>query len=249
MRAGIAVALTVALAGCGASPRPSHAPAPERLAPSFEPAPARAAAAARSARRSGRHRLARLTRATLLRTTPGGRSVGRISTRTEFGSRTVLSVLRRRGAWLEVVVAQRPNGRPAWIPASRARLSATDYLIVVDRSARRLTLRRGGRALRRFRVAVGRPGNPTPTGRFAVTDRLRPGRVDSPYGCCILALTGHQTALEPGWPGGDRLAIHHTPATWSIGRRASLGCMRGSRRDLEYLMRRVPLGTPVVVRA
>ena len=49
-------------------------------------------------------------------------------------------------------------------------------------------------------------------GRFAVTDKLRTeDRADSPYGCCALALTGHQTKLVPGWPGGDRLAIHGTP--------------------------------------
>lgn len=173
--------------------------------------------------------------------------VGRVGTRTEFGSSVRLSVVGRRAGWLRVLAPQRPNGRPAWIPGASARLGGTDLSIRIDRSARRLVLRRGDRVLRRMTVAVGRPGNPTPLGRFAVTDRLRPARADSPYGCCIVALTGHQTRLSKGWPGGDRLAIHNTPAVESIGKAASLGCLRGGRADLEFLIARVALGTPVVI--
>jgi lipoprotein-anchoring transpeptidase ErfK/SrfK len=96
-------------------------------------------------------------------------------------------------------------------------------------------------------VAVGRPGTETPLGRFAVTDLLLTGRPDSPYGCCALALSGHQTKLLPGWPGGDRLAIHATPNPETVGKEASLGCMRAHTHDIRALMRRVPLGAPVVV--
>ena len=38
---------------------------------------------------------------------------------------------------------------------------------------RQVTVRRGGRVVQRFTVAIGRPGNPTPTGGFAVTDKVR----------------------------------------------------------------------------
>ena len=153
-----------------------------------------------------------MLRPTALRATPDGRKVGRLKPRTEFGSPKVVSVLRERGGWLRVLVPERPNGRPGWIRAAATRPGATDVSIHVDRSARRLTVRRGERVLRRLSVAVGRPGTETPTGRFAVTDKLRTRRPDSPYGCCAIALSGHQTKLLPGWPGGDRLAIHATPA-------------------------------------
>jgi lipoprotein-anchoring transpeptidase ErfK/SrfK len=119
----------------------------------------------------------------------------------------------------------------------------------VDRSRRRLELRRGGRTLRRLPVAVGRPGTPTPLGRFAVTDKLRTGRPDSPYGCCAVALTGHQTKLLRGWPGGDRLAVHATPQPETIGEAASLGCLRAGTPDMQALMRKVPLGAPVFIAA
>ena len=92
--------------------------------------------------------------------------------------------------------------------------------------------------MRSFSVAVGRPGTETPTGRFAVTDKLRPGDPASPYGCCLLALSGHQTKLIAGWPGGDRLAIHATPSLWTVGKAASLGCMRARPGDIRRLMRK-----------
>jgi lipoprotein-anchoring transpeptidase ErfK/SrfK len=200
-------------------------------------------------RPEGRHLLARLKRPAQLRATPGGRVLARIATRTEFGSRTVLGVVGRRRGWLRVVATERPNGKRGWIPSRRAKLGATDYEIRIDRSARRLALVRGERTLRRFSVAVGRPANPTPLGRYAVTDRLNLSRTDSPYGCCAVALTGHQTKLVPGWPGGDRLAIHGTQQPESVGQAVSLGCLRAREPDIRALMRQVPLGTPVFVRA
>jgi hypothetical protein len=236
----LAPLLLVVLAGCGNSP---PAPAPEPAAPrAFTPAKER------SQRPGGRWLTARITRPVRMRSAPGGSRVkARLRRRTEFGSPKVVSVLRRRGGWLRVIAPERPNRRPAWIPASAARLGAVDVSIRVDRSRRRLTVRRGDHIVRTLPVAVGRPGTETPTGRFAVTDKLRTGRPDSPYGCCALALSGHQPKLLPGWPGGDRLAIHATPQAGSVGQAASLGCLRASTRDMRALMRLVPLGAPVFV--
>ena len=235
----------IALAGCGGA---TTAPAPQRPAATphaFTPVRERT-----RPRPDGRFLTARITHRVRMRATPGGRRVGpALKRRTEFGSPKVARVLERRDRWLRIVVPERPNDRPAWIPESAARLGATDVSIRVDRSARRLTVRRGDRVLRRLPVAVGRPGTETPLGSFAVTDKLRTGRVDSPYGCCALALSGHQPKLLPGWPGGDRLAIHATPNVGSVGQAASLGCLRANTRDMQELMRIVPLGAPVRVAA
>jgi hypothetical protein len=189
---------------------------------------------------------ARLRRAATLRLRPGGRALAQVGVRTEFGSPRVFSVLRRRGSWLQVQAAELPNGQAGWIPAGAAEQQATDFSLEVDRSRRSLWLRNGARVVLRLRVAVGRPGNPTPLGRYAVTDRLHMG-AGSPYGCCALALTGHQQHLPRGWPGGDRLAIHGTLDPASIGRAASNGCVRAPTAGLRLLMRRVPLGAPVFV--
>ena len=110
-------------------------------------------------------------------------------------------------------------------------------------------LRHNGKTVRTMKIGVGRTDHPTPIGRYAVTDKLRVSDPGSPYGCCVLALTGHQTRLPEGWPGGDRLAVHATRDLSGLGRRVSLGCMRTDPRDTKWMMKRVPLGTPVFVEA
>ncbi|HXV96212.1 MAG TPA: L,D-transpeptidase [Gaiellaceae bacterium] len=187
----------------------------------------------------------------VVRARPGGAVVARLGARTEFGSPTTLAVAAKRGRWLGVVTTRLPNGRLGWVdPAESAVVrSRTRIRVTVDLSARRLVVRRGDRVLRRVTVAVGRPSSPTPTGRFAVTDKLPGARFSSAYGCCILALSAHQPNLPSGWRGGDRIAVHGTSDPGSIGTAASAGCPRASDADLRYLMRTVPLGAPVFVRA
>jgi lipoprotein-anchoring transpeptidase ErfK/SrfK len=249
LRLVIALLGTVAVAACGTDDRGARAPTKPLLAgpdpaDEFSPSGREPAAAVH-----GRYMTARVVDPTWLRSAPDGRRLRTLEPYTEFGSRQVVSVLRRENGWLQVIASQLPNERRGWIPERRARIRGTDYALHVDVSARRLELRHGGRVIRRARIAVGRPGNETPIGRFAVTDKLRPEYADSPYGCCAIALSGHQTKLEPGWVGGDRLAIHGTAQTETIGKPVSLGCMRAHARDLKVLMRRVPLGAPVFIRA
>jgi lipoprotein-anchoring transpeptidase ErfK/SrfK len=184
-----------------------------------------------------------------LRASPRGRVLARVAPRTEFGSARVFGVVGRRAGWLRVISSELPGGRRGWLRARHAELGVTDWSLHVDRSARRLVLRRAGRRVRALPVAVGRAGTPTPLGRYSTTDELLTRRPDSPYGCCIIALSGRQTRLVEGWPGGDRLAIHATPQVESIGQAASLGCLRARTRDVRVLMKRIPLGTPVFVSA
>jgi L,D-transpeptidase catalytic domain len=209
-------------------------------------------AADRPVRRRPRpHRLAVVRRPVPLSHRPGGRARLKVGSLTEFGSPQVLAVAARRGDWLGVVTTSRPNNRLAWLrrDAAGLKLRRTRWSLHADLSARTLTLRKGKRRVHRMTVAIGRPGSETPTGRFAVTDRLSGSRFGPYYGCCILALSGHQPNTPPGWTGGNRLAIHGTDSPSTIGAAASAGCLRAADADLRVLMRRVPLGTPVFIRA
>lgn len=244
-----------ALGAVASSPTTTSSPA---VAPDPVAAPralvssevATAAANRPARRRPGPHRLAVVRRPVPLSHRPGGRARLRVGSTTEFGSPQVLAVAARRGDWLGVVTTSRPNNRLAWIRRETAgvRLRRTRWSLHADLSARTLTLREGRRRVHRVTVAIGRPGSETPTGRFAVTDKLSGSQFGPYYGCCILALSGQQPKTPPGWTGGNRLAIHGTDAPATIGAAASAGCLRAGDADLRVLMRTVALGTPVFIR-
>ena len=191
---------------------------------------------------------ARLLRRVQLRERPGGRVVRALGTRTGYGSARILAVVAREPGWLGVLSQYMPNSKAGWIPEDSAELRYEPYTLHVDLSDLRLVVRRNGRVVRRVTVAVGRPGTATPTGRYAITDalRIKPG---GPYGCCALALTGRQPNVPAGWSGGDRIAIHGTSNEDSLGTPASAGCLRASDRDMRWMMKRVPIGAPVRIRA
>jgi lipoprotein-anchoring transpeptidase ErfK/SrfK len=190
----------------------------------------------------------RVVKRTQLRTRPGGRVVATVGTRTEFHSKRYYAVARTAEAWVGVVTAERPNGHVAWVPEQNVELMHAPTSIRVDLSRRVLEVHRNGRIVMSFSVAVGAPGTDTPTGRFSVTDSLKTGP-GSPYGCCILALSAHQPNIAQGWTGGDRVAIHGTPVTGSIGQAVSHGCLRATNANMRRLVRAITLGATVWIRA
>ena len=182
-------------------------------------------------------------RVVAVRSAPRGPVIARLSSRTEFGSPRTLAVRPAAGG-LRVITTELPNGRAGWIDAPRAlRLSRTSVTLDVDLSTRTLRVHSAGRVVRALRVGIGAPGTATPIGRFAITDKLRGSDYSAAYGCCILALSGHQTKLPPGWTGGDRLAIHGGSTAGGV----STGCLHADKRDLIYLMRSVPLGAQITI--
>jgi lipoprotein-anchoring transpeptidase ErfK/SrfK len=186
-----------------------------------------------------------------LRSRPFGPVLARVGAKTPFGSPRALSVVaKRHGRWLGVTEAGVGNNRVVWVDAksSGLRYARTRLDLHVDLSARTLVVRRNGKVVRRLGIGVGRAGSTTPTGTFAVTDKLNGAAYSAAYGCCILALSATQPNLPAGWSGGNRIAIHGTLSSSDFGRAVSAGCVHASDSDLHYLMRTVPLGTPVVIR-
>jgi lipoprotein-anchoring transpeptidase ErfK/SrfK len=238
----------LALTSCGSG----EDPPPAVLVPLPQPAEAAPAAEAEAAApRTPPGRLTvQVTRPLNVRAIPGGAIVGHVRPQTEFESETLLPVVRRRGSWLGVISTALPNNRIGWISASTGLVAyRTRYSVVASLSRRQVVVRNEGRVVMRFPVAIGSPSTPTPTGRFAVTDKLLTEDPGSPYGCCILALSAHQTTTPQGWGGGDRVAIHATNLPETIGSAASLGCLRGPADDVRRAVDSVPLGTVVTIRA
>jgi len=184
----------------------------------------------------------------VLRASPGGPPLVRVGPRARFGGPLVLGVVARRGDWLGVSSEELPNGEIGWVDAAAAAVSVgtVRYELRVELGARRLDVVDGGRVVRRIPVAVGSPDSPTPTGRFAVAEKLDGASINPVYGCCILALTARQPDPPPGWDRGQTyfVAIH---VGGGIGSASSAGCLHATETELRYLMRTIPLGTPVTI--
>jgi hypothetical protein len=182
-----------------------------------------------------------------LESEPNGPIVTTLGAHTEFGSPVSFSVVATKPGWLGVTAPEMPNGELGWIARDPKEVEVywTRYSLHAELDERSLELRYGDKVVGRFEVTVGGPGTETPPGRYGVTDGV--SFDESPYyGCCALALSGHQTAeLPAGWIGGNRLAIHGTPG--AVGNAESLGCIRATDETMRFLFARVPLGTPVFV--
>ena len=170
--------------------------------------------------------------------------MARLGIRTEFGSPLALAVEARRGRWLGVISPLLPNGRLGWVDGRTVHTASVQTRIEISLSKQRLVLLRGKKVLERTSLGIGAAATPTPTGRFAVTDKLSGEAYGGVYGCCILALSAHQQHPSPTWTGSDTRIGIHGGALGAI----SNGCLHASTNALRFLMTHVPLGTRVTIR-
>ena len=135
----------------------------------------------------------------VLRASPGGKALVRVGPRGPLGGPLVFGVVAVRGRWVEVTAEALPNGRFGWAKFGRdVSVQPVRWTLRASLSRRRLYVLRGGRVVRTIPVGIGAPGSPTPTGRFAIAEKLT-GPFGPAYGCCILGLTARQPQLPPGW--------------------------------------------------
>jgi len=151
-------------------------------------------------------------------------------------------------AWYRVQLPLRPNGATGYVRPWRLQLVPVRARIVVDVSARRLTLYRSGKPFLSSPVAVGAPATPTPTGRFYVNQRLVPTDTAGPFGPGAIGISAFSNVLT-GWAQGGPVAIHGTNEPWSIGHPVSNGCIRLPNAVLTRIWPLAVAGTPVIIRA
>lgn len=145
-------------------------------------------------------------------------------------------------------------------PAARAAATEVADFVFVDKSERRLELRRNGVAIRSYDIALG--GNPvgpkrqegdqrTPEGDYVIDGR-------NPNSAYHLSLhinypsnADRNASAAIGVPPGGDIFIHGLPNTWPLETAAkvdwTLGCIAVDNAEIEEIWRLVPDGTPIQI--
>ena len=129
-------------------------------------------------------------------------------------------------------------------------------VVTIDKASFRLRLFKRLHLVKSYGVATGMPAYPTPSGRFRITNKAVNPVWTAPNSPWAGELAGTSTPggspanpLKARWLGiTNGVGIHGTGQEWSIGSRASHGCLRMRVADVIDLYPRVPVGTPVLIR-
>jgi lipoprotein-anchoring transpeptidase ErfK/SrfK len=172
-------------------------------------------------------------------------------TNTGFSNRrAVYPVLRHQimadgSEWLQVDALRNRTQVKVWIPRWATRRVMIPWHIKVDISSRLATIYKNGTVARRFRVVVGAPNTPTPTGRWYVVDRMRL-RESWAYGKWALATSAFSRVLKRFDGGQGQVALHARGSLSApVGTAASHGCVRFRDGDIAWLAVHVPNGTGI----
>jgi lipoprotein-anchoring transpeptidase ErfK/SrfK len=167
--------------------------------------------------------------------------------RKDFRPTTLLVLGERRNAkgirWLKLSMPMRPNGRIGWVKAAAVQMRPVRRSIVIDLSARKLRVLRGGKTRFATPVAIGRPGMETPTGNFYLTATFKPR--ERFLGAFAFETSAYSKLSE--WPGGGVVGLHGTSMPWLLGQAVSHGCVRMSNAAALVLKRLTPAGTPLEI--
>ncbi|MEA2387113.1 MAG: hypothetical protein QOJ22_1287, partial [Thermoleophilaceae bacterium] len=179
----------------------------------------------------------------------GAHRIARLRLDTEDALPNVYLVLRRTTdqagrRWFQVRIPMRPNGRKGWVrDRSLGRLHTVRTRLVVNRRTLHAVLWRNGRRVFRAAVGVGKPGTPTPRGRFWIRERLTVRGHGGLYGPLAFGTAAYASISD--WPRGGVVGIHGTNEPGLIPGRPSHGCIRMRNDDILRLGRLMPIGTPL----
>ena len=178
---------------------------------------------------------------------PGGSPVVTLSATTVFGTPTVVGVIATAGEWVQVLAPARPNELTGWVRATEVDVQPVDVELHVSLAERTLRLVRGGELAGEWTVAIGTAENPTPTGRFFITDKLATGEPDGVYGPWAFGLSAFSATLTDFIGGIGQIGLHGTNNPNSIGQAASHGCIRLPNDVMAALVDELPIGTPITI--
>lgn len=176
---------------------------------------------------------------------PGGNVTTTLTNPQESGAPLTLLVAATQGDWLQVHLAQRPNGSTGWVKADAVQQHRLEYSLEASTEANTLTLLKNGQVVKSFSAATGTGGTPTPHGAFFLTELLEP--TNEGYGPFAFGLSAFSDVLSSFGGGPGQIGLHGTDDVESIGQSASHGCIRLSNADITELANLLPLGTPITI--
>jgi len=109
-----------------------------------------------------------------------------------------------------------------------------NYSIFIEIEDKTLYLLQDGKCIKKYPVASGKPGWPSPLGSWKIINK---GDWGEGFG-------GRWLGLNVPW---GIYGIHGTTSPQSIGRAASHGCIRMYNKHVKELYGIIPLGTPVII--
>jgi lipoprotein-anchoring transpeptidase ErfK/SrfK len=142
------------------------------------------------------------------------------------------------------------------VPAATAAAYTSTREIRLELGKRTISLVDNGQVLGSWPVAIGDPATPTPTGRFAVRNKVVNPQYQSTKSGKNNPTIGPLGPLGDRWLGfhttaKDQFGIHGTPPAWEqwVKTRAAVsqGCVRMLGPHVRQLFDQVEVGTPVIV--
>lgn len=122
-----------------------------------------------------------------------------------------------------------------WHYESNKAYSQHNYTILIQIEENTLYLFENGKCVKKYPIASGKPGWPSPIGYWEITSKSDWGK----------EFGGRWMGLNVTW---GKYGIHGTTKESSIGRAASHGCIRMHNKDVKELYNIVPIGTPVIIK-
>lgn len=121
---------------------------------------------------------------------------------------------------------------------------ATNTLIIVDKSSKRVNFYRNCKLVRSMPCAVGKPSTQTPSGKYRILEKIQ----NRPYYKDHIPGGDPRNPLGKYWLGiGNGYALHGTNNEGSIGGAVSHGCIRMYNSDIQWLYSQAKQGTTVLI--
>jgi hypothetical protein len=167
---------------------------------------------------------------------------------TRLGSPLALLVTTTTPGWVEVSLPGLPKDRRGWVQAQDVQIDALTSRIDIFLSARRMRLMLDGTEVLEAPITMADQSEDAkiPTGRFFVTDRLRPANPAGAHGSFAIGLSAHADASCDTRETEQTIiqGIHPLDAPAQASIWGGLWVSHDVAARLAYL----PLGTPVTIR-